>query len=72
MVKHSKNIIDLIEVKDIVELQNLKGDIFNFEFEIFDDKAMIDFKLALDSNEVKLVSILTHEQYERNCYRLEE
>lgn len=49
IVKHSKNIIDLIEECDYVNgLEVYKGKIVNIK------------------------TILTHEQYERNCYRLEE
>lgn len=71
VVKHSKKLKDLIEIKDIVRVHNLKGDIFDFTIEIFDDKTMIDLQLALDNNELKLLSILTKEQYTQNCYVME-
>ncbi len=70
IVKHSKNIIDLIEIKDIVYLRNLKGDVFDFKAEIFDDKTMLDFKITIDCNEVKLLSIVTHEQFEQAEYKI--
>lgn len=71
IAKHSKKITGLIEIKDMVRVRNLKGDIFDFTIEIFDDKTMIDLQLALDNNELKLLSILTKKQYNQNCYRLE-
>lgn len=70
IVKHSKNIIDLIEIKDIVYLRNLKGDVFDFKAEIFDEKTMLDFKIAIDCNEVKLLSIVTHEQFKQVEYKI--
>ena len=71
--KHSKNLIDLIE----------KGDFVNKELVYqFDDKEKTKY---LQPNDVDgsvyyledfikregLSKILTHEQYEQNCYRLE-
>lgn len=72
IVKHSKNLVDLVGVRDVIKVRNLKGDIFDFILEIFDDKTMIDFKLAIDSKEIKLLSILTKQQYEQNCYVIEK
>ena len=86
IVKHSKNIKDLIEVGDIVEC---------FVEEDVDGEDTIKYEVAaidiLDTNGNKINeigicgedgiefiafenirSILTHEQYEQNCYRLEE
>lgn len=71
IVKHSFNIIDLIEIKDIVEIQNI-SDKLCFKVEIFDEKTLMDLKLGLEENEIKLISILTQEQYKTNCYRLED
>lgn len=70
-LKHSKNIIDLIELKDIVEIQNLVGEDISFTFEIFNEETMADFLKGIKDKEIKLISILTKEQYENNCYRLE-
>ena len=50
IIKHSKNIIDLIEVGDIVA------------------KVMSKF----GEHKEQIDTILTQEQYENNCYRLEE
>lgn len=68
--RHSKNIIDLIEVGDIVEVQNkLDGSktIFNL------NKYIIDiYKEQIENGSIKLASILTHEMYEENCYKIGE
>lgn len=71
IAKHSRNIIDLIEIKDIVEIQNI-SDKLCFKVEIFDEKTLMDLKLGLEENEIKLISILTQKQYKTNCYRLED
>lgn len=86
VVKHSKNILDLIEVGDIVEC---------FVEEDVDGEDTIKYEVAAtgvtdiegnSTNEIGICgedgvelipfknirSILTHEQYERNAYRLEE
>jgi len=64
--KYSKNIIDLIEPGDIVEKCMV----------MYVDKNEIcvnnSGKKIFNANEILGKSILTHEQYEQNCYRLEE
>jgi len=66
IVKHSKNIIDLIEVGDIVHIKDvLHEDITHIWSE--------DYLKALKedlSNGIKLVEILTHEQFEQNSYKV--
>lgn len=65
--KHSKSIMDLIEKGDIFELefpQKGKMTISMYDIE--------NFKLELKKTNVKIKSILTHEQYEENCYKVEE
>lgn len=66
VVKHSKNIIDLIEVEDIVEVLVNKrtNEILRYTLDTESDL----YLLRKDT----IKTILTHEQYERNCYRLEE
>jgi len=70
-LKHSKNIIDLIEVGDYVNEHKI---IMDLETSKKHYDAESDFVTAIGytfaNNEIK--SILTHEQYEQNCYRLEE
>ena len=84
IVKHSKNIIDLLEVGDYVN-----GHIINDITNITDDEYEIDEEddwavkkgiylkcgdeegcIIIESNNIK--SILTKEMYEQNCYRVEE
>ena len=74
IIKHSFNIIDLIEEGDYVNEQKVlclkknnddcRDDIGTSYIE------GIDIYLGYDESEIK--TILTHEQYEKNCYRLEE
>lgn len=65
---HSKNIIDLIEVGDIVEIQN-KLDGAKTIFDL--NKYTIDiYKEQIKNESIKILSILTHEQYEQNCYKV--
>ena len=80
IIKHSKNIIDLIEVGDIVELDGEKYQV------IFDESynklgilipnkdylAIRHISLEYIFQQNKKVTILTHEQYENNCYRIGE
>ena len=68
IVKHSKNIIDLIEVGDIVFTEDFNGydfiDIYSVE--------MLEALKQDVKNSIKIKSILTHEQYEKSCYKVEE
>lgn len=74
IVNHSKNIIDLIEEGDYVNEQKvlcLKKNNDNCRDDIGTSYIEgIDIYLGYDESDIK--TILTHEQYERNCYRLEE
>ena len=67
IIKHSKNIIDLIEYGDILEifLNDNKID----RVVVYGDvlQAIHDDFIAED-----IKSILTHEQYEQNCYKVVE
>ena len=72
IIKHSFNIIDLIEVGDYVNGQRVlclkknnddcRDDIGTSYIE------GIDIYLGYDESDIK--TILTHEQYERNCYKI--
>lgn len=71
IVKHSKNIIDLIEVGDVIEVY---FPIKQITKKVFADKYFKD-SLILDGiiqERIILKTILTHEMYERNCYEVEE
>ena len=76
IIKHSKNIIDLIEVGDIIEWEyegfgyygineviNRFGTIGVYGIE-YDD--------VIPLKNINIKRILTHEQYENNCYRIGE
>lgn len=70
IANHSKDIIDLVEVEDYVKTEDEFGII---EIYYIDDNEMIQaIKEDLALNNFKLKTILTKEQYERDCYRLEE
>ena len=73
ILKHSFNIKELIENKDILKVKTKENAILMIGF----DEKTIDIKYKeiieeIENGEYELLEILTHEQYERNCYRLEE
>ena len=73
ILKHSFNIKELIEDKDIIKVKTKENAILMIGF----DEKTIDIKYKeiieeIENGEYELLEILTHEQYERNCYRLEE
>ena len=67
IVNHSFNITDLIE----------EGDIVNGQRVLYIEKEGLVIEMAdyifpyISIKEIKIEEILTHEQYERNFYRLE-
>lgn len=67
IVNHSFNITDLIEEGDIVNGQRV---LYIEEEGLVIEIAEYIFPYIL-IEEIKIKEILTHEQYERNCYRLE-
>lgn len=72
VVKHSKNIIDLIKPGDILQIEE-DGDIAFIGLE--KDTTTLTYQEIIDeikNKKVKLLSILTKEQYKKNCYRVEE
>lgn len=80
IVKHSKQLIDLIEVEDIVNKELVIGiiDITNDKEEIIGKKLItqyrsaqftgLDIKHYIYANDIK--TILTKEQFEANCYKV--
>ena len=76
IVKHSKNIIDLIEVGDIVEYQvnslsKLKiGRVKSYR-DARSNKEYLGVE-GFDITKIYIKSILTHEQYNANCYKIEQ
>lgn len=69
IVKHSFNIIDLIEVGDFVN-ENEVIDKYLFDGEIPVLETTGDETNAKCMCEGDIKTILTHEQYERNCYKI--
>lgn len=68
IVKHSFNIIDLIEVGDIVKLDD---EFIEYRLiDVFDESIIEGLKQDIKTG-VKINSILTKEQYKRNCYTVE-
>lgn len=89
ILKHSKNIIDLVEIGDLIVLEyyvvKYKKRIMR-KFEIFRNDNLISFENAhcsflynveqkkwVDGSgyNVKIKQILTREQYEQNCYKVD-
>lgn len=70
ILKHSKNIIDLIEVGDYVNGRKIE------RINDYGEHKRADFNLDFDDCDAvyneDIKTILTKEQYEQNCYRLEE
>ena len=77
-IKHSKNIIDLIEVGDIVN--DYKVTDFDLDYFNGNDRREEPKKLAVifdrfcknHIKEDKIETILTKEQYEKNCYKIDK
>lgn len=75
VTKHSKDIIDLIEKKDVVLVDNIKYTVITFLKNGNDDivlKGICKDGIYLTLGEVKIQSILTHEQFEANAYKIEK
>ena len=69
--KHSFNLIDLIEVGDILELK--EGNSICY-LGLRQNEITVNYHYLIESiknKDCELLSILTHEQYEQNCYRIE-
>lgn len=63
--KHSKNIIDVIEVGDLVKVKdNFDEDVLH----MIDEEFITSLKEDIKDESVEIKSILTHEQYDNNCY----
>lgn len=70
IVKHSKNLIDLIENKDVLKVRIDKTIMF---FGMDEDTLDIKYKELIENienGEYELLEILTHEQFEANCYKV--
>lgn len=72
--KHSKSIIDLIEVGDVIEYQvNSLSELKVGRVKKYRDARNSKEYLGVegfDITKIYIKSILTHEQYEQNCYKV--
>lgn len=68
IVKHSENILDLIEVGDIVHTR----DVLNEDYYWMFDEEMVQATKETILEGIELVDILTREQYQQNCFKVEE
>lgn len=67
---HSKNIIDLIEIGDIVAVKDTIDNYTDtFIEEISNDFGLKAIQLGVEIGHNILISILTREQYKQNCYK---
>ena len=78
IVKHSSNIIDLIEVEDIIEYveqtEGKEGTVLGkiYAQRIVDARELDEVKKDIKNNGIKLLSVLTHQQFEANAYKIEQ
>lgn len=72
IIKHSKQLIDLIENKDVLKIRIDKTIMV---IGIDEDTSDIKYKELIENiknGEYELLEILTHEQFEANCYKVGE
>ena len=70
IVKHSKQLIDLIENKDVLKVRIDKTIMV---FGMDEDTSDIKYKELIENienGEYELLEILTHQQFEINCYKV--
>lgn len=71
IVKHSKQLIDLIEIGDILELREYVDYFKKSEkIGISDMDMLSNIKQAIRDKKIEVLSILTKEQYMANCYKV--
>ncbi len=74
IVKHSKQLIDLIEIRDILKyrIKGLKLNFTGIVHEKFDNRKGEYYKIINGHNlkEIEIEQILTHEQFKANCYKV--
>ena len=82
IIKASHNIIDLIEAKDVLLIKDKQyDDIYKAEVVLdqdnnlsvinYDCDKLLNLQLELYKGDlIELVSVLTHEQFENNCFRI--
>lgn len=67
IVKHSKELIDLVEVEDIVEIRTGLHSSFKYFVENEDNLLLLEEQVKEFWN---IEIILTHEQFEQNSYKV--
>lgn len=76
IVSHSKNIIDLLEIGDIVkvyvfaDISDDDSEAIETYYRIESKYEITELKESVKMNYSKILSILTKEQYEQNSYKL--
>ena len=85
VAKANHNILDLIEYMDLLEIENpiklyekdVKVSLFNpvrcdgfTEFEDGTKCIILDMNYLVEVKNLKIKRILTHEQFENNCYKI--
>ena len=66
IIKHSFNLIDLIEVGDIVFIQDVLNNDYVY---IYDDEMLKAVREDIEEG-LQITEVLTHEQYKANCYKV--
>ena len=72
IVKHSKQLIELIENRDILKVKTIDKDIFflGIDEETSDIAKYEEITQMIKNGEYELLGILTHEQFEVNCFKV--
>ena len=70
IVNHSKQLIDLIENKDILKVRIDKTIMFFGIDESTSDTKYKEIIKSIENGECELLEILTHQQFEANCYKV--
>jgi hypothetical protein len=72
IVKHGKQLIDLVENKDILKVRIYKTIMFFGIDESTSDTKYKEIIKSIENGECELLEILTHQQFEANCYKVGE
>lgn len=71
IVKYSKQLMELIENRDILKVKTIDKDIFFLGIdECTSDVKYKELIESIKNGEYELLEILTHEQFEANCYKV--
>lgn len=73
IIEHSKNIIDLIEVGDLIKFKNkLTNSLENEEMiiHIINNDTLEEVKTAIKNKEIEMISIVTKEQFTNTEYKV--